>query len=57
MKFLNTIPTWVFIAAGIVLGLLIYRWYKAKKNNKPSVPGSADAFTTGLSFLLAGGKG
>ena len=58
--FLNSIPTWVFVAVGILVGYIVYRWYKAKKTATASTVAankSADIFTTGLSYLLAGGQG
>jgi hypothetical protein len=31
MNFLNRLPVWVFIGAGIIVGYLLYRWYKGRK--------------------------
>jgi uncharacterized membrane protein YebE (DUF533 family) len=57
---MNNIPTWVFVLAGIVVGYIVYNWYKSKKKSTASsatATNSADAFTTSLTYLLAGGQG
>jgi hypothetical protein len=54
MKFLNTIPTWAFIAAGIVLGILLFRWYKAKKTNASGAKSDgATAYNSYISDMVS----